>query len=114
MSREVRVYLHNEDEAEQLRTKLSKYKTNQMMIDFLKDDNGVQLVVPYIPIETGGENVSNSGIGVQRAVGFQEIDKEDKNQRRTVLSFEISEDDFNQALLEIQELDGHVDRAVFE
>ncbi|WP_440897759.1 hypothetical protein ACS127_07280 [Amphibacillus sp. Q70] len=115
MFKEVRVYLHNEDEAEQLRAKLSKYATNQVVIDYLEDSDGVHLVVPYLPLDVGGANTANSGIGAPYAVGYQEIENiDDENPRTTVLAFEISEDDLNDALVEIQQFGGHVDRAIFE
>lgn len=112
MTQYVQVYFRTEDEAEQLRAKLSKFTTNNVMIDQLEADSGERLVIPYVPNESAGTNAGNTTIG-SHAIGFQDV-KKDQETRNIVISFEIVQDHLYDALVEIQKLEGQVDRSLFE
>lgn len=111
MTKYVQVYFRTEDEAEQLRATLNKFTTSNVMVDQLEGANEGRLVVPYIQPEASGTNVGMQ-VG-SHAMGFQDI-KDDQEPRNIVISFEIAQDHLYDALVEIQKLDGQVDRSLFE
>lgn len=112
MTKSVQVYFHTDDEAEKLRAKLSKYKASNVMIDHLEELDDSHLVVPYLPHASGGTSMGNPGTGSQ-AVAYQDVEVEDQP-RRTVITFDVEENDLEDVLIEIQKMSGHVDRALFE
>lgn len=112
MTKYVQVYFRTEDEAEQLRATLSKFTTSNVMIDQLEADSGERLVVPYVQVEGAGTNTGNA-TGGSNVIGYQDV-KKDQETRNIVISFEIAQDNLYDALVEIQKLDGQVDRSLFE
>ncbi|WP_067839540.1 hypothetical protein [Amphibacillus sediminis] len=114
--KEVQVYLRNEDEAENLRSKLNKYDTENIMLDHIEHNSMDHLVVPYIQTGSTASDAPQTMAGPISLAAYQEIigEEDDREQRRTVLSFKVSEHDFNHVLTEIHNADGYVDRAVFE
>ncbi|NMA89817.1 MAG: hypothetical protein GX972_00645 [Amphibacillus sp.] len=113
MNKYVQAYFRDEDEAEQLKASLVKFPTTNLMIDFLEDVGEKRLVVPYIAQQSVGDNTGNMTFDSQ-AIGYQDVEKEDREVRNTVVSFEVPEKHFYDVILEIQKLDGHVDRSLFE
>jgi len=112
MTKYVQVYFRTEDEAEQLRATLSKFTTSNVMLDQLEENNQGRLVVPYVPYSASGTTAGNTQVGSQ-VMGFQDVE-DDQEQRNIILSFEIGQDDLYDVLVEIQKLDGHVDRSLFD
>src|SRR5690625_1059072 len=112
MSRNVQVYFHTENDAERLKATLSKFTVSNIVIDQLEEADSKRLVVPNVPIQSGGANLPHSETG-SYPIGYQEVDKDDKP-RHAVISIEVAEDDLNDVLRAVKELDGHVDRSLFE
>ncbi|WP_017471210.1 hypothetical protein [Amphibacillus jilinensis] len=114
MFKSVQVYVHDEDEAEELRSKLSRFDTKEIMIDFIEQDKDIDFVIPYAQTGTAGADSPNIAGGMGQVVAYQEITDDDKRDRNTVLSFQVTEADFNDALEAIQLAGGYVDRGIFE
>ena len=66
----VQVYLRNEDEAEQLRAKLNKYKVSDVMIDSLEgtDSREVDFVIPQL--QDGVSGVGGYPVNAETSVAF--------------------------------------------
>lgn len=111
MTKYVQAYFRTEDEAEQLRATLSKFATSNVMLDQLEADGKNSLVVPYIPFEGAGTTTGNAELGLQ-AVSYRAVEDDQEN-RNIVISFDVAESDLYNVLVEIQKLDGHVDKSIF-
>ncbi|MBM7540981.1 hypothetical protein [Amphibacillus cookii] len=114
MFKAVQVYVHDEDEAEALRSKLSKFDTKEVMIDYIEQEQDIDLVIPYAQTGTTGADSPNIAGGMGQVVAYQEIADDDKRDRNAVLSFQVTEADFNDALEAIQLAGGYVDRGIFK
>ncbi|SEO15634.1 hypothetical protein SAMN04488134_104126 [Amphibacillus marinus] len=116
MVRAIQVYLHDEDEAEQLKAKLSKYDTQDVLIDYLEATSGLDLVVPLIQTGTTIGDTPDSSVGTSNASAYYVAAEDDASgkSRNTVLSFQIKEEDVEDVLIEIHKAGGYVDQAFFK
>ena len=112
LTKEVRVLLHSEDEAEQLKASLTKYKVSNVMIDFLDDTGHVHEVDPELQQELDLD--SPVGAGETYTVGDADQGRSDLKPRTTVLTFETEEAVYEEVLEEIDRVGGQIDQALFE
>ncbi|PXW92187.1 hypothetical protein DES38_103206 [Streptohalobacillus salinus] len=116
MAKDIQVYVHNEDEAEDLKTILAKYKTQDVKVDKLESEGSTTLVIPVPPTGSGGTGTgamatanSNNRIGA-----FFETRETEDEERKTVLTFKVDETDYAAVLEDIRNAGGLVDKALFE
>ncbi len=98
---------------DELKTRLGKYLNLVFLCAHVYlSETGERLVIPYVSNEAAGTNAGNTTIG-SHTIGFQDV-KKDQETRNIVISFEIVQDHLYDALVEIQKLEGQVDRSLFE
>lgn len=120
MAKNVQVFLHNENEAESLKSNLTKYNIQDVFIDELEEQSGVnsEFVIPLPPTANPG-SMAHGGAGagqMQSNAGavYQDLDEEDARERRTSLTFTVDESDYEDVLVEINKANGVVDKKVFD
>ena len=116
MVKDIQVYVHNEDEAEDLKTILAKYKTQDIKVDQLAGEGSSTLVMPAAPMASGGP-----GIGAMATVDSDneiekifESRKSDDKERNTVVIFKVDDTDYAAVLEDIRHAGGLVDKALFD
>ncbi|SDB82609.1 hypothetical protein SAMN05421734_101231 [Pelagirhabdus alkalitolerans] len=113
----VQVFVKDENEAEDLKTKLAKYNTEDIRVEKLVDDDLIDFVVPFVPSGTAGVDNAFTGTGTSHAVAFTELSEEEKKAARdkdTILAFKVAEKDLKEVVAEIQEAGGYLDRNFFD
>ncbi|WP_117168210.1 hypothetical protein [Paraliobacillus sediminis] len=115
MFKKLEAYFKSENDAEAVRAKLNnKVNVRNVMIDQVSDGLANKFVVPLVA-GGGGTSATMPGNSPYPIPSSGEgFFKEDEGERKTVLECEVSEEDFNEALVILQENDAHVNKNSFE
>jgi hypothetical protein len=111
MSRKLQAYFQTEDEALSVKDQLIKYNPTNLEIGYL-EDNGSQDTIPLaVPIVTGGVSYVNNGVmaPAPAAAVVGQGQEEQYNIYRSVLSGEINEGSYDEAVDLILSNGGHIE-----
>jgi hypothetical protein len=111
MSRKLQAYFQTEDEAISVKDQLIKYNATNLEIGYL-DDNGAEDTIPLaVPIVTGGVSYVNNGVmaPVPIAAAVSQGQEDQYNIYRSVLSGEINEGSYEEAVDLIRSNGGHIE-----
>jgi hypothetical protein len=98
MSRKLQAYFQTEDDALSVKDQLIKYNATNVEIGYL-DDKGSEDTIPLaVPIVTGGVSYVNNGVMAPVPVAVGQGQEDQYNIYRSVLSGEISEGSYNEAV----------------
>lgn len=115
MFKALQAYFKSENDAEKVHAKLNnKVNVRNVMIDEVTDGLENKMVVPLVT-GSGGTSATTPGSSPYPipALGTGFFDN-GETEHKTVLECEVAEEDFREALIILQENDGHVDKNVFE
>ncbi|WP_407270927.1 hypothetical protein [Radiobacillus sp. PE A8.2] len=103
MTKKLEAYFKNEDDAETVHAELNRFNVSNVSVEEIPEGDE-RFLVPIFPINNSG---SSGGGGLVAGLGeFGEPTQTD--QRRHLLSFEIEEKDFQEALNIVKKSEGYI------
>jgi hypothetical protein len=113
MSRKLQAYFQTEDEAMSVKDQLIKYNATNVEIGYLEDNGSEDRIPLAVPIVTGGTSYVNNGVmapnPVSAAAAMGQGQEDQFNIYRSVLSGEISEGSYDEAVDLILSNGGHIE-----
>lgn len=110
MFKPITVYVKNENDAEDLKAKLKRFKTNDLLVDQIQDRDDLDLIAPPPPNEGHGGVYANTSPEIPIYVNSEGDDEE----RNSILTGEVAEEDFQEALNVIREEGGYIEKGTLE
>lgn len=119
MYKQIQAFFASEDDAETVKAQLNKLKTNDLLVDEIKDDD--QRTLLLAPLAFSGNRTSGSHAGgafipamVSGGNSEDNPEWEDNEARTYTLEGEVEEEDYHAALEIIKDGDGYVDKNFFD
>ncbi|MCZ0704363.1 hypothetical protein J2T56_002700 [Natronobacillus azotifigens] len=112
MFKPITVYVKNENDAEDLKAKLKRFKTNDLLVDQIQDKDDLDLIAPPPPHE--GHDGVYANISPQVPIYGDSEEILENEERNSILTGEVADEDFQEALNVIREEGGYIDRGTID